>query len=122
MSVRSATADDLLPVMRLLDGAALEADIDAIRTRIESADVWLYADDGPPAGVVVLDGGTVEAVAVRRGRRDQGIGRTLVEAARNRRGRLVAEFDERVRPFYAAMDFDIHELEGTSDRYRGVFD
>lgn len=122
MSVRSATADDLLPVMRLLDGAHLEADIDAIRSRVGSGDVLLYANDGPPAGVVVLDGGTVEAVAVRRGRRDQGIGRTLVEAARERRGRLTAEFDGRVRPFYASLGFDIHELEGTADRYRGVFD
>lgn len=122
MPVRQATVDDLVPVMRLLDAAVLDTDIDVVRTRIGEADVLLHDGDGPPAGVIVLDGGTVIALAVKRARRDEGIGRRLVTAARNRRGPLTAEFDRRVRPFYESLGFDVRPLDDAADRYRGILD
>lgn len=122
MPVRQATVDDLVPIMRLLDAAVLDIDIDVVRTRIGSGDVLLHDGDGPPAGVIVLDGGTVIALAVRRERRDEGIGRRLVTAARSRRGPLTAEFDRRVRPFYESLGFDVRPLDDAADRYRGILD
>jgi GNAT superfamily N-acetyltransferase len=61
----------------------------------------------------------VTAVAVRPNRRGQGIGSALVAEALRREGRLVAEFDRRVRPFWEALDFEIEPITG-SDRLRGV--
>ncbi|USZ77693.1 GNAT family N-acetyltransferase [Halorussus vallis] len=68
------------------------------------------------------DGARVDAVAVRRARRARGIGTALVEAALAREGRLVAEFDPRVAPFYESLNFDVLELDGESDRLRGTRD
>ncbi|MFP9060358.1 GNAT family N-acetyltransferase [Natrialbaceae archaeon A-chndr2] len=59
----------------------------------------------------------VSAIAVRRRRRDSGIGGALVEAALERCGELTANFDADVRPFYASLEFDIEPL--TDDRFRG---
>jgi len=49
----------------------------------------------------------VDAVAVRRRRRGQGIGRALVEAALDRDRRLTVAFDPGVRAFYDALGFTI---------------
>jgi len=74
--------------------------------------------DELPAVCNVLDGEEILAVAVRRRRRSQGIGTALVAAAGDRREEVVAEFDERVRPFWVALGFDIEDLD-EADRYRG---
>lgn len=76
------------------------------------------AADGRVLGALALDGDEIAAVAVRPGRRGRGIGPALTEAAAERRDRLVAEFDPRVRPFYEALGFEIEPAGG--DRYRGV--
>jgi len=52
----------------------------------------------------VLDGEEILAVAVRRRRRDQGIGSALVEAAGDRREELVAEFDDRFDQLAAGLE------------------
>lgn len=61
----------------------------------------------------------IVAVAVRPGRRGQGIGSALVSAAASRREELVAGFDSDVRPFYESLGFEV-ECEG--DRCRGSLD
>ncbi len=122
MVVRQAGSDDLVVVMRLLDAAVLETDVDDVRTRIGDGDVLIHEADGPPSGVLVLDGRTVVAIAVRPERRDEGIGRRLVTAARDRRGPLTAEFDARVLPFYESLGFDIRLLDEGPDRYRGTLE
>jgi len=76
-------------------------------------------DSGRVLGALVLDGEEITAVAVRRRRRGQGIGTQLVEAASDRRERLVAEFDPRVREFWSSLGFESEPLPD-SDRYRGV--
>lgn len=141
MFVRETVPADLPGVMNVLDGAALEVDHDRVRAsvgrgqtsagphdaerRVDGARETLVAvedDDGDGAilGALVLDGDRVEAVAVRRRRRDQGIGTALVEAATDRRDRLVAGFDADVRPFYERLGFAV-EPAGESDRCRGVW-
>lgn len=120
--VRPAAVADLPDVMNVLDGAALRADAGRLRTAIDREDVLVAVeggDDERVLGALVLDGAEITAVAVRRRRRDQGIGSALVEAAADRRERLVAEFRPDVRPFWAALGFDI-EPTGESGRYRGV--
>jgi GNAT superfamily N-acetyltransferase len=58
----------------------------------------------------------IEQIAVHQSRRGRGIGRSLVGAAAKRAdGPLAARFREQVRPFYAALGFEIREREGGRD-------
>ena len=127
MHVREATPTDRVAVANVLDGAMLDTDPDLLAASIargetlvavaggESTDI----DDDRVLGVLVLIADRIVSVAVRRRRRGQGIGRALVEAALTERDGLVAEFDERVRPFYESLGFDIEPLDGENRRYRG---
>lgn len=116
VSVRAAKEDELPAVMGVLDGAVLDVDPASVEERVPE-EVLVAATEGRILGALVLDGEEVEAVAVRRRRRDQGIGTALVEAAADRRGVLTAEFDGEVRPFYEALGF---EVEPVGDgRFRG---
>jgi N-acetylglutamate synthase-like GNAT family acetyltransferase len=121
MTVRVADPDDHLAVMRILDAAMLETDADDVEARIDADDVLVAAEDGRVLGAAVLepldDGVFLRSIAVRRSRRAEGIGTALVDRATQRYGRLTAEFDERVRPFYASMDFEMERL--SDDRLRG---
>ena len=113
MFVRDATVGDLPDVMNVLDGAVLDADATTVRERIGEESVLVaVSDDGERVlGALVLDGDHIDAVAVRRRRRGQGIGTALVEAAADRRERLTAEFDADLRPFYEQLGFDIEPAE-----------
>ncbi|WP_324665636.1 GNAT family N-acetyltransferase [Haloarcula sediminis] len=112
-AVREATVPELSDVMNVLDGAVLAADAATVRERITDDDVLVaVSGDGERAlGALVLDGDHVDAVAVRRRRRGQGIGTALVEAASERRERLTAEFDDDLRPFYDGLGFDVAETD-----------
>ena len=69
--------------------------------------------DGAVAGGVGMH---VDAIAVRRRRRGQGIGRALVEAALDRERQLTVAFDPGVSAFYDALGFaTVLEGEETSD-------
>jgi sulfur carrier protein ThiS/GNAT superfamily N-acetyltransferase len=120
--VRTATAEDHLDVMRVVDGAALEADATTVEGRIEAddGDGLVATVEGRVVGALVRDGDRITAVATRRRWRDRGIGTALVAAAAEDRDRLVAEFDPDVRPFYESLGFDIAETEAADDRLRGV--
>ncbi|MFC6974861.1 GNAT family N-acetyltransferase [Halomicroarcula sp. GCM10025709] len=120
MRVRDATVEDLPSVMNVLDGAVLATDVERVRASI-ARDGTLVAvtEDEQVVGALVLDGGRVDAVAVRRRRRGQGIGTALVEAAADRRERLTAEFDAAVRPFYESLGFTVESL-AEPGRCRGV--
>ena len=138
MEVREATAADRTGALNVLDGAALSVDHDRFRTAIAAGDVLVALadggstsrasrassgdspdDEGTVLGALVLDGERIAAVAVRRRRRGQGVGTALVEAAADRRRRLVADFDEGVRPFYESLGVDVEAGEDAG-RYRGV--
>jgi GNAT superfamily N-acetyltransferase len=62
----------------------------------------------------------IDAIAVRRRRRDQGVGSALVQAAAERWPRLTAEFDADHRPFYESLGFDVRVVGG--GRFRGVLE
>ena len=124
MSVRRATADELAAAMGVLDGANLEVDARRVRERIDGDDassVLVATQNGRILGALVLDGDEVEAVAVRPGRRGQGIGTALIEAAANRCDALTAEFDDDVRPFYESLGFVVEPLgeDAADGRFRG---
>lgn len=118
-AVREATVEDLPDVLNVVDGAALQVNVDDLRECIARRDVFVAVDEGRVLGTLVLDGDRIAAVAVRRGRRDQGVGTALVEAATEHRERLVAAFDARVRPFWESLGSDIEPVE-EPERYRGV--
>lgn len=124
MHVRTATTAEVPAVMNVFDGAILSIAVETVRAGVEDGGtlVAVAGDsdaDGRVLGALVLDGNRIEAVAVRRRRRAQGIGTALVEAALDRHDRVTAEFDGGVRPFYEALGFEIEPL-ADSDRYRGV--
>lgn len=123
MHVRPANADEVPAVMNVLDGAVLSIAVATVRAGIEDGGTLVAVSgddsaDGRILGALVLDGSHIEAVAVRRRRRGQGIGTALIEAALDRRDRVTAEFDADVRPFYEALEFDIEALD-EPDRFRG---
>mgnify|MGYP000421630692 CR=1 FL=1 len=148
VTVRPATDGDVTGVLGVLDGAALETDADRVRASVDRGDAFVAvraetgADDStatvlgavvvvaPDAATASADtaGGRdgtahVDAVAVRRRRRGQGIGAALVAAAAERYDRLTAEFDRGVRPFYESLGFEIEVVaDGERDRCRGVLD
>jgi GNAT superfamily N-acetyltransferase len=120
MFVREATPEELSAVLGICNGAALEVDRERVTSRIERGDTLVaVSDDGDRIlGTLVLDGGHIEAIAVRRRRRGQGIGTALVTAASDRYITLTATFDQKVRPFYERLGFAIEPAE-QSDRFRG---
>jgi GNAT superfamily N-acetyltransferase len=119
-AVRTARPDDLPAVMNILDGASLAVDAAEVRARIEDGTVLVTVADGRVLGACVLDGRKIEAIAVRRKRRGQGIGTKLVETAtESTDGDLTAEFHGRVRPFYESLGFAIEPTD-ESERFRGV--
>ncbi|WP_227352886.1 GNAT family N-acetyltransferase [Haladaptatus salinisoli] len=124
MTVRRATPDDHLTVVRILDAAMLETDASEVRKRIDAGDVLVAEDDGRILGAAVTESresdGYLDSIAVRRARRGQGIGTALVEAARDRHGTLTAEFDPSVRAFYESLEFDVESTE--ERRLRGVLE
>ncbi|MFB6129793.1 MAG: GNAT family N-acetyltransferase [Salinigranum sp.] len=126
--IREGGSEDFLPVMRTVEGALLEVDAEAIRSRLAEGSVLVAESDGRVVGALVFDreraqrvsnarSAHVEAIAVRRSRRRRGIGAALVRAAIDRVDRLTADFDPRVRGFYEALGFEIEERE---DRLWGV--
>ena len=141
--VRPATPDDALEVRRILDAAMLEPG--DVETRIAADDVFVAGDrcgrggaaSSPTAetgadpceserilGTIVLEplederGAHVSAIGVRRRHRGRGLGRSLIERALEREGRLTARFDEGVRPFYETLGFSIQPID--ERRHRGV--
>ena len=127
-SLRRATPDDHLAVVRLFDAAMLETDADRLRRQLDATAGFVLlatieerlvgavaVDTGPAAVPQLVDGdpARITAIAVRRRRRDSGIGRQLLRAAADRVGPrpLTATFDERVRPFYRACGFEIEPYE-----------
>jgi ribosomal protein S18 acetylase RimI-like enzyme len=121
--IREGTPEDLVAVLNVLDGAALETDRERIRDRLRAGDVLLAVagtDSERVVGACVLDGPRIVSIAVRRRRRGQGIGTELVRVAASERDRLVARFDHSVRPFYETLGFDVTPIE--DDRCDGVLD
>lgn len=130
MQVRAAGTDRHAEILSILDAAALQTDSEQTREAIKRESVFVAiadrrggeTDPEPPPvlGALVLDDSEITAVAVRPGRRGQGIGRALVARAQRSRNRLVAEFDPGVRPFWEAVGFTVSE-QSEDRRLSGVW-
>ena len=112
MNFRHATLEELPAVMNVLDGADLAVSAETVRRRIRGGTVLVAVTDAKTlVGVLVAlprpKGVHVEAIAVRPGRRGQGIGSGLVAEAADRWGRLTAAFDPSKRDFYRRTGFEV---------------
>lgn len=129
MRVSEADPEQFAEAVSVLDAAALRTDAERIRAGIDAGNVLVATaartgnetDQSTVLGALVCSDGEVTAVAVRPNRRGQGIGSALVAEALRREGRLVAEFDPRVRAFWESLGFEIDPVAG-SERLRGVRD
>lgn len=128
MDIEKATPDELPDVLNVIDNALLEVATPRVRTAIEDGDVLVARDrdgdhqaKGGILGALVVEGNEITAVAVRRRRRNAGIGAQLVGKATELRPQLCAQFDARVRPFWESFDCDIEPVTG-SERFRAVFE
>lgn len=123
MRVREARPGEHAAAMAVLDAAMLDTGAASVRERIpRDVLVAVAGDDARTSrvlGALVLAGDEVEAVAVRPGRRGQGIGTALVEAAARRRDRLTAEFHADLRPFYEKLGFAVEPVADEEGRLRG---
>lgn len=113
--IRVARPDEEATVRSICNAAMLEVPEAAVR----EGTVLVAVDEDRILGTLVLDGEEIEAIAVRPGRRGQGIGSALVEAAAERRDELTASFDPGVRPFYEKLGFEVDCEDG---RCRGGLD
>jgi GNAT superfamily N-acetyltransferase len=110
VTVRAATPGDEIGVRNVLDGAALAyGDLSA-----PDRTAFVAVDRRVVGALVRRDherggGAHVEAVAVRRARRGQGVGSALLAVAHS--GRLTADFPPRVRPFYESRGFRVTCLD-----------
>jgi GNAT superfamily N-acetyltransferase len=127
--IRAATPDDLLGVVRVLDAGLLETDADSLQRRIADRSVLVADAEGRVVGAVVLGecpawvaaafeglesrgGQHVDAVAVGRSRRGQGLGTALLRAAcESVEGPLTADFAASVRPFYESLGCRIETVD-----------
>ena len=124
MTVELADQDDLPAVMNVFDGADLEVSAEAVSKHIGREEVLVARSE---AGIVLgaLVGRPrerdvrIEPIAVRPGRRGQGIGTRLIREAGDRWGRLTAAFDRELAPFYRQAGFEIdcekHRCHGRLD-------
>lgn len=114
MRIRSPRTDEERLAARSICNAAM--------LDLCEAPTWLVAvEEDRVLGALALDRNEIVAVAVRPGRRGQGVGTALVEAAAESRPQLSARFDDRVYAFYEALGFEPEPTE-ESERYRGVRD
>ncbi len=142
--IEPADPADRLDVLRVVDAAMLEVDVDPLADRIATDDVHVARAERTDAvvGAVVVRRPEptrrhVEAVAVRRERRGRGIGSALVaEAVRaavvdERVERVTAAFDPSLSTFYTDLGFSIEreatgndgEREaGADERVRGILE
>ena len=120
--VRAATAADRVAVLNVLDGAALAVDGNRLDYSLARGATLVAEPDegGVVLGALVRDGDEIEAIAVRRRRRGQGIGTALVDAAKAECDRIVAAFDPQVQPFWTSLGFDAAPVS-EADRLRGVW-
>ena len=111
MSPETADAGDLVAIMNVFDGADLAVSAAAVERAI-AADRVLVARSaaGTVIGALLAEPADsalrIAAVAVRQGRRGQGIGTALVEAAAARWTPVRARFDPAVWPFYRSLGFE----------------
>jgi GNAT superfamily N-acetyltransferase len=113
MIVEAAHPADLAAVMTVFDGAALEVSAEAVTEHIDRGEVLVARSErGTVLGGLVgrpRDGDVrIEPIAVRRGRRGQGIGTALLREAGERWGRLTASFDRELAPFYRQAGFAVN--------------
>lgn len=108
VAVRPATPDEYVTARSILEGALLTVE----RGRLARSSTLVAVNGGRILGALVLSGCEIDAVAVRPGRRGQGVGTALIEAAADRRPSLSAGFDPSVRPFYVSAGFDVRCSEG----------
>ena len=110
MRIRRADSADLPGVMNVLDGANLAVDVETVARRIETEHV-IVAERGAINGVLQAvprrEGVHVEALAVRRRRRRQGVGTELLDAAYGQWGRVTVSCDRELMAFYRSGGFDV---------------
>ncbi len=120
MKVEPAAPADLAAVMNVFDGADLAVAADAVATHIDREEVLVARSEaGTVLGALVgrprERDVRIEPIAVRPGRRGQGIGTALIREAGDRWGRLTASFDQDVAPFYRQVGFEL-TAEGRGTR------
>lgn len=135
MVVRYAAPGEFPEVMSILEAALLEVRGDSVRAAIQSESVLVYAECNRILGVVVSQTDPVrvgefdaednasihiEAIAVRPNRRNQGIGRELIEELLACYGSATVTFEENAKPFYQSLDVSI--LTTDDDAYFGVLE
>lgn len=113
-TIRPAVPGEYVTVRSILEAALLEVEPGLLRR----SSVLVAVADDRILGALVLRSSEIEAIAVRPGRRGQGIGSMLVHRAADRRPRLSAGFDPALRPFYASLGFEIVCENG---RCRGIY-
>lgn len=133
LTIREAGDDDIVPAIRVIEGALLDVESESVRERAAEGDVLVAERNDSVVGAIVLgsdndtdradrtaDSAHILAIAVTRQRRGSGIGTALVDAAADRHARLTADFRPEVKGFWGALGFEIGDDKTGTDRLFGV--
>lgn len=112
MNVRTARSNDLSEVLSIVNGADLAVSRVNVEEQVGTDQVLVAESEcetllGTLLAIPRPTGAHVEAIAVRPGRRGQGIGSDLVSEAASRWELLTADFRPSVTDFYRANGFDV---------------
>lgn len=120
MTIRTGRPEERPAIMNVLDGADLAVSPTRVEELLATDHVLVSeSESGTVIGALVAvprsSGAHVEGIAVRPGRRGQGVGSALLEAAAARWDRVTADFEPGLGEFYRTNGF---EVTSTGDRYR----
>lgn len=112
ISIEGATAADATAVVTLFDRALLSFDRETITQRIDRGTVIVARQPNGLCGALLFAGNYVEAIAVKPGWRNRGIGRAMIERLAEERAPLTAGCREQVCPFFRSLGWTIYRLPG----------
>ncbi|QZA87672.1 GNAT family N-acetyltransferase [Salinarchaeum sp. IM2453] len=105
--IEKATPDDRLALRRLIDSVHLI--VNDLPARIADSSVYVKRSNNTVLGAIVLRettyGAHIEAIVVRKRRRNSGIGTELVKTAIDRYGVLTMSCQSDTWPFWASLGF-----------------
>ncbi|WP_144924229.1 GNAT family N-acetyltransferase [Halorubrum salsamenti] len=131
VAIETASPDDRLDMLRVLDAAMLETDPEVVDAAVDAGDALVarFKKTDTVVGALVAtrpesDRLHVDAVAVRRARRGRGTGSALVAAIVRRAERdadvavVTAAFDAKLKEFYRNLGFAVRPAERAGE-FRG---
>lgn len=97
---------------------------DFVRSALESAEIYVYEQEGEPVGFAGISGGYIEGIFVDKSYRSRGIGRSLIRFLKEKYPALslkVYKKNLRALSFYLREGFSVAEIGTDEDTEEAEF-